>query len=461
MTEKYYSSRTVHQFIKNTLCEKDPVTYKHYLNDNVNFFQKRLKNPDSIEQTVYVECTNILRDIIYEIIDDLTEHMKDWGDLIITGGEAFNTYFDMNDRIVSSDIDTKFVPRFLTPFDKKFFGYLQVCKLILWNRLGFICKKFNDKFRERIKILSKTKIGKLLSIKVPNEKEIFLKRRYTLMKKSKIHDVLIDVELFALDLDLKYFSPQGSPKKLGGILDIPIMRPYEIGYEVAFTRERGVHVVNPTNDDIIYFKNILIASKLFLIEDLFIMKKLGLRPKKIKKDRKRLLRFSKKVLKINDIDSRTPDEKIFEKSVKVIEPYPIIKLVTEPIKSLPTRVPSPLQYNEYTTVPNIHAIKKIIVPGIKTKKFEHIQDFEKTNSNMYFDRKTQTWKKSKNPHYVRNIYDFRPVKETYTSKPQKLVDTLYGYLKQRNDWVPSQILKKSATIPLVGLKNTDIDKLIK
>jgi hypothetical protein len=191
------------------------------------------------------------------------------------------------------------------------------------------------------------------------------------------------------------------------------------------------------------------------------MKKLGLRPKKIKKDRKRLLTFSKKVLKINNINSRTPDEKIFEKSVKVIEPYPIVKLITEPVKSLPTRVPSPLQYKEYTTVPNIHAVKKIIIPGIKTKKFEHIQDFEKTNSNMYFDRKTQTWKKSKNPHYIRNIYDFRPVKETYASKPQKLVDTLYAYLKQRNDWVPSQILKKSATIPLVGLKNTDIDKLIK
>mgnify|MGYP006897443883 CR=1 FL=1 len=34
------------------------------------------------------------------------------GDIVISGGEAFNIYFDRDSRVITSDIDTKFVPRF-------------------------------------------------------------------------------------------------------------------------------------------------------------------------------------------------------------------------------------------------------------------------------------------------------------------------------------------------------------
>lgn len=462
MSEKYYSPGTLKRFYKNILCEKDPITYRHFENDRAEFFQKRLTNSDSTEQVVYVECTNILRDLLYEIIEDLTVHMKDWGDLIITGGEAFNNYFDMPDRIVSSDIDTKFVPRFLSPFDKKFFGFLQVCKLVMWNRLGKISEKFNKKFQERIKLLSKTKIGKLLSIS-PCNHDICLKRRYTLIRKSPSRSVLIDVELFALDLTVKYYSPTDKrvmEKTLGGILDIPFMRPYELGYEVAFNRERGVHVFNPSTQELVYFRNVLLASKLFLLEDLFIMKTLGLRPKKVKKDRDRLLTFSKKVLKIKNITSKNSDEDIFKRSVKVIPAYPIIKLVGSSLPKI-SNVPSPTQYTKYTTEPTIHQVKKHIVPGIITKKFREIDGFEKTDSNMYFDRKSKTWKKTKNPVYVKDIYNFRLTSEKYKVKPQKLIDTLYSMNTRRNNWVKPDVLKKSAMIPLVGLKNSDFKEIVK
>ena len=70
MTEKYYSQKVLDNFYRTYLCEGDSVTYKHFQSGNVDFFQKRLKNMDVVEQVVYTECTNILRDIIYFIIND-------------------------------------------------------------------------------------------------------------------------------------------------------------------------------------------------------------------------------------------------------------------------------------------------------------------------------------------------------------------------------------------------------
>ena len=78
---------------------------------------------------------------------------------------------------------------------------------------------------------------------------------------------------------------------------------------------------------------------------------------------------------------------------------------------------------------------------------------------MYFDRKQKIWKKSKNPYYIRNRYNFRPTHAK--SKPMKLQNTLYGYLPSRNKWVNNNIIKKAATIPLVGLKKSNVSKIVK
>ena len=462
MGSNYYSDRTLNQFIKTTLCDGDDITYRHFQKGNMKSFRKRLVKDELIEQVVYVACTNILRDIIYEIIGKITTHMKEWGDIVVTGGEAFNNYFDIKDRVVSSDIDTKFIPRFMSSFDKRFFGYLQYCKLYLWQYIGFICSQYNTRVRERIALLRKTHIGKMLGIK-PCLGKTCLKRRYTLIKKSPEKNVLIDVELFAIDLNIKYYSPKNKKlieKNLGGILDLPIMRPYEIGYEVAFSRARGIHTVNPINNNIIYHRDVLIASKQFLIEDLYIMKSLGLRPKKVAKDRKRMVNFAKKVLNIADISSKTSDKEIFEKSLKVIKPTKPVRLVKKGVK-LPniTKNISVSKYTKYTSEPSFQGVRKFVGPGIKTKDFFSIEGFEKTSGDMYFDRKQKIWKKSKNPYYIRNRYNFRPTHAK--SKPMKLQNTLYGYLPSRNKWVNNNIIKKAATIPLVGLKKSNVSKIVK
>ena len=463
MDEKYYLKKTLDRFIKDTLCEGDKVTYNHFQKGNTKLFRKRLKNKDLVEQVVYVACTNILRDIIYEIIEKLTLHMKDWGDVVITGGEAFNNYFDIEDRVVSSDIDTKFVPRFMSSFNKKFFGYLQYCKLYLWQYLGLICSRYNKRVQERLRSLRKTHIGKMLGIRECSN-PVCLKRRYTLIKKSPQKDVLIDVELFALDLSVKYYSPEKKKiveHSLGGILDVPMMRPYEIGYEVAFTRKRGLYVTHPITGDLVYHKNVMLASERFLIEDLYIMKSLGLRPSKVKKDRKRMINFAKKVLRVKNINSKTTDKEIFSRTLKLIKPTRTFKLV-KPGRNLPNtnHKLSAERYTKYTTEPKLKTIKKFVGPGIKTKNFVSINGFEKTSGNMYFDRKTHTWKKSRNPHYVRNRYNFRPT-TSVVSKPVNLKNSLYSYVPSRNNWVPPKIIEKAAMIPLVGLKKSNVKTLVK
>jgi hypothetical protein len=73
--------------------------------------------------------------------------MKSMGDIIISGGEAFNMYMDFKDRIITSDIDAKFVPKI--PTDAKYFGKLQAIKLIMWDKLGKIAKKLKHSRKKK------------------------------------------------------------------------------------------------------------------------------------------------------------------------------------------------------------------------------------------------------------------------------------------------------------------------
>ena len=168
--------------------------------------------------------TDSIRDIILTTIGKLTSYMKPMGDLIVSGGEAFNLYFDREFRVVTSDIDTKFVPRFRGP---KYFENLQITKLILWDHLGQVSKNIEKKIRERIDAIRTTRISKVLGISLPKNNPV-VTRRYTLIKKSKQsapnssdatpENVLIDVEVFALDLKIRYFSTKDNKINLRNLI---------------------------------------------------------------------------------------------------------------------------------------------------------------------------------------------------------------------------------------------------
>ena len=464
MDENYYSDKVRKDFIKTNLCKDDATLIRYYENNDVQKFRKRLvklSDDNSVEQVVYTFVTDSIRDVLYDIIGKLTLYMRPMGDLVISGGEAFNIYFDKQNRIITSDIDTKFIPT----FTENVFRNIQISKILLWDKLGKVSKSFENLISKKVKkFIETSKVGKILGIKIPS-KGPYVSRRYTLIKKMKQSNknnvqeknVLIDVEVFALDLKLRYFLPSDkkvTTRNLGGILDIAFMRPGEIGYEVVFSREKGLFYKKFGTEEVVYNKNILFADKKFLIEDLYIMNSLGLRPHKKKKDQKRIYAFAKKVLKLKNIP-KTSD--IFEKVLKSI-PKPktrVIRRRTIPYQyvELAKKI-NPIKYESRTTP--VEKSKKLLV-GLKGTKNLNLQNFKPTKSNYRFNLTTQKWVRDGRPSYIRNTYNYRPkelpnkIKDTYRAR-----DVLYGYNPVRNRSVHPQLIKSAALIQFAGLKNRPI-----
>jgi hypothetical protein len=467
METGYYSDKTVNDFIKKKLCQGDELLYKYYREVDVAKFRSRLSKfrdiDREIKDVVQTLITDYCRDIIIKIIEILTLYMKPFGDLIISGGSAFNAYFDTEKRIITTDIDTKFTPIFrignklINSRDVHFFGFLQVAKLFMWNKLGQIVTKFNYIICKRIQEnIIKSDIGKLLGISFAKGVHA-LNRRYTLIKKSIEEKVLIDIELFAIDLQIRYYVP--SLKKvflnnIGGVLDIAYMRPYEFGYEATYTKSRGLPVVNMDTGKLTYNKNVLVASKKFLIDDIYYLQKYKLRPGKIDKDRKRLYMFSKYVLKVQNIKPTDSLETIFKKSEHVqstrtnllSRPKFTAKYIRRAIRMLP------LRYANVTTKPDIEKVSKQLLYGIKGPENLKISGYHPTRSKFKFLPNSGTWVKNNAPEYIHNEADYRPNKLPNTHRRINILDSLYGYNPVRDGWIPKRLLVKAAAIPLVGLK---------
>lgn len=482
MDIKFYSEESINTFIKDVLCQKDPVLLKYYEDTDVKKFRSRIsrmyKDRDSDFQTVVqTYVTDSVRDIIRETIGDIGKYMRPMGDLIIAGGEAFNSYFYRESRIITTDIDTKFTPIFKTKDGKLlpkksplYFGHLQVAKLLLWDYLGTIVTKLNSIIHDRVtNIVFKTKLARLLGLSFGKSRDPWVTRRYTLIKKSKQsstnnvspEDVLVDIELFAIDLKLKFFLPSDSQIKnrnIGGLLDIAFMRAGEVGFESTYSREHGMYIRNILNDNITYNRDILIAGKKFLVEDLYLMQSLGLRPQKKIKDKKRMFIFCRDVLKIRGIKSTDSVEKIFLKSIPKIKTKNNINLIKRPVFTnayikRALRV-NPYKYQRYTGNVKQSKVLYQLVYGVKGHQAPN--GYKPSGSNFKFDFKLKKWVKNDSVTYIKNESNFVPNTNMKVSKvPPKvhLKNILYGYNPTRNTWMPKKLVNKAAMIPIVGLKN--------
>jgi len=485
MDKDYYSEKAINLFVKKDICQNDKLLFKYYQDLDIHKFRRRLQilkiEHKKIEQAVYVYITDSIRDIILQFIGNLTEYMKPMGDLIISGGEAFNTYFSREDRIITSDIDTKFIPimktmdgKLIGPLYYKYFGYLQAVKLILWDYLGKSCNHIGKLVRKRLLNIDSEKISKLLGIKLSNLGP-WVTRRYTLIRKHKQStnnsgnitegDVLIDVELFALDLNIKYYSVEKDKielQRLGGILDMAIMRPFEVGYEVLYSHISGMFYRNPLTGKTQFNKNIKIAGKKFLINDLYLMKSLGLRPKKKEKDKKRILTFSKKVLGIKNISSATSDKELFSKATKKVAKldasYDIKdRPIFNPTKylTLASKI-NPYKNLKYVTPPDKRKVISQFMFGLNGPRNLNIPGFTKTSGPFRFNSDKTKWIKNKSDLYIKNEFAFRKNRSNINIK-YNLSNLsgiiLYGFSPKRDEWISKNILKKSSLIPFIGLKN--------
>ena len=467
MDDQIYSKPVIEKFIQDNLFFKDPKMKKYYdrnLQRDLGKFRARAHSAhksENFEKIMYVFVTDSIRDIILNTIGEITEYMKPMGDVIVSGGEAFNLYTDFDDRIITSDIDAKFVPRL--PVNPKYFGKLQATKLMLWDKMGNLAQRLNLKIKNRILSMKKKnpKLFKFLGISFKNSGP-FVTRRYTLIKKKKTRndnkpgksDVFIDVELFALDLNIRFFSPETGRIQdvtMGGILDIPFMRPKEFGYEVVLSRRRGVTYRNLNTGKLVTDNRVYVASKEFLIEDIYLMHKLNLRPEKKEKDRQRLVKLAK--LFDKRISGSNSIEDVFNRvKGKIVKRAPVVKKDAKVPMNRAKKI-DPYKYKNYTTKPAQDKLSKQIVHGLKpVVKNTNVNGYIKSSGNKRFNLNTLKWKNVKNNSYVKNEYNLRPEKALPLPKNMNTSKTLYGYKPRRNQWIPKDLLNKAAAIPFVGLK---------
>jgi hypothetical protein len=386
-------------------------------------------------------------------VGEITRFMNPMGDVIISGGEAYNYYVDKSKRIVTSDIDTKFVPRI--PYDSRYFGKLQAMKLLLWDKLGEISIKIQREVKSRL--TTNSKLASFLGFK-PSNKLPVVTRRYTLIKKKKEGtgstvskgDVLIDVELFALDLNIRSFfieSGKIEERTLGGFLDIPFMRPGEFGYEVIDSRRAGVTYMDRNKNKLVTDKNMYIAGKKFLIDDLYLMQKLGLRPEKKIKDKQRMYGLVKMLT--GRANPKNTIEKLFLSVQNTsFTPMARSKRVGRVNITAASKV-NPRKYEKYTTKPSIDSLSRKILFG---KNGNSTNGFRSGNGNMRFNINKLRWVEDTSRTYIGNHHNLRPVDPVKIN--QSVLDNppLYGYNVNRDNWIPKSILKKSALIPVIGLK---------
>lgn len=456
MDQYMYNDSTLKQFMRKNLFFDDPVLERYYERGDIKSFRSRLvrshKN-ESLEKMLYAFVTDISRDIIMKTVGEITRFMNPMGDVIISGGEAYNYYVDKSKRIVTSDIDTKFVPRI--PYDSRYFGKLQAMKLLLWDKLGEISIKIQREVKSRL--TTNSKLASFLGFK-PSNKLPVVTRRYTLIKKKKEGtgstvskgDVLIDVELFALDLNIRSFfieSGKIEERTLGGFLDIPFMRPGEFGYEVIDSRRVGVTYMDRNKNKLVTDKNMYIAGKKFLIDDLYLMQKLGLRPEKKIKDKQRMYGLVKMLT--GKANPKNTIEKLFL-SVQNTSFTPLArsKRVGRVNITAASKV-NPRKYEKYTTKPSIDSLSRKILFG---KNGNSTNGFRSGNGNMRFNINKLRWVEDTSRTYIGNHHNLRPVDPVKINQSVFDNPPLYGYNANRDNWIQKSILKKSALIPVVGLK---------
>lgn len=462
MDDSIYSEAVINRFMMRNLFFNDATLKKYYEKDDVSSFRKRLHRlhkKETLEKIVYAYVTDSIRDIVYRMVGELSDFLKSSGDLVISGGEAFNYYIERKDRIITSDIDTKFVPSF--KYDAKYFGKLQAVKVLLWNKLGEIAAKYDKEIRSRFD--HKTKLAKFLGLGFA-EKGPYVTRRYILIKKKKSGNgpepskmnVFIDVELFALDLKTRYFSISKGridERPIGGILDIPFMRPGEFGYEVVETKKKGVTYRNKLTGTIVRDDRIFVAGRRFLLDDVYLMQKLGLRPEKKEKDRQRMVKLSKIISSKMVINSSDTIESIYAKIHKIPMTAPRRRRLDGRVNMKAATMVNPRKYITYTSPPDEERVSRQFIVGLKAStKSVRVPGFQPTKSNQRFNLNDQLWYTSKDKNYVKNEYNFRPSTGSEIPATFNILKTLYGYRPARDNWVPKQVLIKSAQIPFVGLK---------
>ena len=434
------------EFIFVNVCQKDKTLQKLLDQGEITKFRKRIRqfpNSDAkVQKAVMALFTEQLQDTLMGEVQKLTRLMAPLGFMVISGGFAINKYLPIDQRDVVSDLDTKFVPSVIgvPPQSPKYFGYLQFAKLLMWHYLGLMAKKLSaPKFREGVlarclRNIKKTNVGKCLGVGLKNP---IFKRRYTLIPKFKHskttqvvpHNVLIDVEVMAMDLSgVVFWMPSRQErvtKNLGGVLDIAYMRRGEVGGKVLSNTTAGLG----------RFKGVLVSGKQFLLDDIYMLKVLKLRPAKLNKDRERFLKFAKYVFDVPNKTLKNSNFKVYETAKK--QKATGIKFLKQRQRLTRAGIQKIARLNPKNNETYTTPLSRAQIFRYSYRPFVHNQEYR-------FNNGTMRWVKNNRPTYIHEKWNGR------NGNP-----ILYGFNPTRDKWIPQTIVEKAKLIPFVGFKDNN------
>ena len=462
MDEKYYSPKTVDDFARQTICLGKTDMFKAWMNNDPvqwrKLARKHKMTESQVEKILYVLLTDASRGTLYHMVSGMTSKMLPLGEMIIGGGEAFNYYSPREHRIVTSDIDTKFVPAFKFGKKKTFLHY-QCTRLLMWDQMDVLRRRFNGKMTANVRKAAASKLGRFLNLAaspVPSR----LTRRYTLKGKEKQGNTnnvspgntLADIEIFALDIHMSWWHPEvnkTSVDTLGGMLDAVLLRRDEMGASVW--------------EDRVYLKDkgVMIAGKKYLIDDLYLLNKLGLRKEKADKDRKRMYIFSKYVLNLPGVRSSMSTDTLFKhikpriakikatpRTRKKFQPALAYQNASKvnPLRNEKTGVSKPKKTKSHHLALSLHAPRGLKVPGYK-----------ETAGDFKFNEETLKWVRNKRRTYIHNEETHRINKNSDVNiqlngiQAVRLEKTLRGYNPARDSYIAVDFRRRAALIKFAGL----------
>lgn len=468
-----YTPDVMHVFFNKYLCLGDKELIQLKDSRQSKLLARKLSKLDpekvkeNIERVIFSTVVNELHDIIIKNMEKVSIAMRPFGFVVMAGGSVVNYHLPPEHRVVSRDMDYKFVPimKGITHKNPKYFGYLQYAKIYMWNMLGKLAKSFSisAKIRQRLSGIQNSWLGKTIGLRFRNPT---FRARYTLIPKSKQGglnvregNVLIDVEVMSVDVyGITWKLPGRSSNrfKIGGLIDVAYMRQGEMGAHVLKGMRQGIEYQNIDTGKMVWAKNVFFPGKKFIIEDIHMLKSLQLRPKKIAIDRMRMELIAKHAFNVSRV-SKYGNSSLVNKAVKVTSqsaakfrvPAMSMKLIkfieninVYKFAKYVTRLP-PKQVIKYTL-----PLKTRM--GIPMNKLINVQK----SSGYMFNSNTKKWVKVNNSDYIRNMAKYRiqgGVKIPLLFEPK-----LYGYKPDRDAWIPNNIIKSAAHIPMVGHKDLSI-----
>jgi len=237
----------IENYIKNKLCDMDKK-------NSIEFIKSC---HDSIEKFVHICLANSLRPIIYKIILDIQEKLNGCAKIVVGGRETSNLSVKPEERVISTDIDSKIFLNFYFPNEneqdeskKETLYYIFKQKFVnkmFYKIMPEIIELYNKYYSEHIyKILNKlenTFEMKILDIKFPRPNEPWLKKRFTILESDLDKLGAEDhIELFVLDMIIpQMYLPFANPNTITekfsfvsttyGMLDMPISGKKGLPYD--------------------------------------------------------------------------------------------------------------------------------------------------------------------------------------------------------------------------------------